>query len=827
MVADDLHQLAVLASSFRPGQNAPPAVSGKATLSAVVEGSLKTPNINGQLSAQNLEVEGSQWSSAKLTVNANPSQLTIQNGSLVSAHKGHASFNASVKLHDWSYQPSDTVEARVAAQQMSITDLLAVANQHYPVSGDLTGNLAFSGSQLDPAGSGKLEIANARVYGEPLERLMTDFHAENGSITTSLTATAKAGAVNGDLTYTPKTKAYKVRVAAPGIGLEHLRIIETKNVPLAGTLNASVNGEGTLDDPQLVASVQLPELAVRGKTIYEMKVDAQVAHHKLDWNLDSKASQVPVHGHGQVALSGDYDTDASLDTGTVPLDALLAAYGQSVPDGFQGQTELHAAVKGPLKDKSRLEAHLSIPVLKASYHDLEVGIPRPIRADYANSIVTLQPADIEGTGTKLRVEGKLPVEGQIAQTLMAQGSVDLRILRILAPGVASSGTLSLDVHSSTSGDKPGFEGQVQLKNVAVTAAEAPIGIERLNGTLNITNDTLHLSQVNGQMGGGPVTFGGSIIYRPSLQFNLAVQSQSVRLLYPEGLRTLLDANLTLTGSTAASTVNGRVIIDGLSFTHDFDLSRFSDQFSSDRSVSQPGFGDTVHLQIAVQSRETLNATSSQISIEGQAALHVGGTAANPVITGRTTVTSGELFYRTVRYELERGVITFDDPNQTHPVLNLSVNTTIQQYNLTLTLRGPLDNLTTSYKSDPPLATADIINLVASGRTTQASAAGSQSTDSMIASEAAGKLSSSVQRLAGISSLQIDPTLGGNNQNPSARVGIQQRVSKDLLFSFSTDVSQPGAEIVQGEYRINKRWSVSMTLDYVGGVSVDGRYHTRF
>ena len=208
-------------------------------------------------------------------------------------------------------------------------------------------------------------------------------------------------------------------------------------------------------------------------------------------------------------------------------------------------------------------------------------------------------------------------------------------------------------------------------------------------------------------------------------------------------------------------------------------------------------------------------------------MQVGGTAANPVITGRTTLSSGELFYRNVRYELQRGVITFNDPNQTNPVLNVSVSTKVEQYNLTLTLRGPLDKLTTSYVSDPPLAQADIINLVARGKTTQESAASSQSTDAMIASQAVSQLSSSVQKLTGISSLQIDPTLGGNSTNPSARVAIQQRVTKNLLFTFSTDVSQPGSEIIQGEYQINSRWSVSAARDELGGLSVDGRFHRRF
>jgi hypothetical protein len=98
---------------------------------------------------------------------------------------------------------------------------------------------------------------------------------------------------------------------------------------------------------------------------------------------------------------------------------------------------------------------------------------------------------------------------------------------------------------------------------------------------------------------------------------------------------------------------------------------------------------------------------------------------------------------------------------------------------------------------------------------------------MIASQAASQLSGSVQKLAGISSLQIDPLIGSNNQNPSARVAIQQRVTKNLLFTFSTDVSQPGSEMVQGDYQVNKHWSVSMARDQLGGVSVDGKFHTRF
>ena len=824
VVANDLHQLAALATSFSASQSAPPAVSGAATLNANLQGTMKKPMVTAQLNAQNLTVEGSEWSSAKLAMHANPSEVTIDSASLVNAQRGQVNLNGGVTLKSWAYDASSPIKAHLQAQQIQLSDLQHLAKQQFPVSGELSSTIDLQGTQLEPVGSGSLRIVNARAYDEPIQSLAAKFHTENGSVLSTLNLSTQAGAVDADLSYTPKTNAYKVRLNAPSVILQKLRTVQEKNLGINGTIKASVNGEGTVDDPQLVATVQFPQLQVHQTTISAFKAEVQVAQHRADLTLDSKVSEASIHARGIVALTGDYDTDATIDTGTIPLAALIATYAPSVPQEFQGQTELHASVKGPLKDKSRVEAHISVPVLQAKYQSLEIGIARPIKVDYAKSVVILQPVEIKGTGTSLTAQGRIPIgAGGGSPTLTAQGAVDMRILQIVSPDLRSSGTVALDVRSSGSA----IQGQLHLQNLALNTVDAPVGVEKLNGTLDIGNDHVQVSNVTAQVGGGQVSLGGSIAYKPSIQFNLALQGKSMRFRYPEGLRSLLDANLAFSGTTDASVLNGRVLIDNLSFTPDFDLSKFGDQFSTGSTPSQPGFADTVKLAINVQSQQNLSAVSSQVSIAGQASLQVGGTAADPVITGRTTLTSGELFYRNLRYQLQRGVITFDDPNETHPVLNVSVSTVVEQYNLTLTMRGPLDKLTTSYVSEPPLPTADVINLIARGKTTEEQAASSQSTDSMIASQVAGQLSSSVQKLAGISSLQIDPTLGGNNQNPSARIAIQQRVTRSLLFSFSTDVSQPGSEIVQGEYRITKRWSVSATRDQLGGVSLDGKYHTKF
>ncbi len=826
--ATDLHQLVELASAFRPTSTPPPLVSGSAMLNATVQGSMEKPQISGRLSAQNLDFQGSQWKSAELSLQTDPSRIVVSNGSLTSAQRGKASFGATIELRDWSYLPSNRIQANLSLRQMPLTALEHMANVQYPVSGELSANVSVSGSQLDPAGSGSLQLANARAYDEPIQTMTLKFHAESGSIVSILDVTTNAGSANSSLTYTPKTKAYKLRLDAPSIVLQKLRTVQAKNLAMNGTLTVSASGEGTLDDPQLTAMVQLPKLEVRQKAVSGLKAEVHVANKRADLTLDSRVAEASIQARGHVDLTGDYETDASIDTAAIPLDVLLATYAGSVPEGFHGQTEFHATLKGPLKDKTKLEAHLSIPTLNASYQALQIGAAGPIRADYSHSVVTLRPSEIRGTGTSVRMQGSIPLAGPTAPNLMAQGSIDARILRIVSPDLQGSGTVALDIRTSGSGASPQVQGQVRLQNIAVAAATAPLGVDKLNGTLDVSTGRVQISNLAAEVGGGQISAGGSITYQPSLQFNIALQGNSVRLRYPDGLRAMLDSKLTWTGTTQASTLAGRVLIGGLSFTPDFDLATFGDQFSSNAAApAQPGFADTVGLQIAVQSKNNLSATSSQVSLEGTADLRVAGTAANPVITGRTDLTAGELFYRNVRYQLQRGIIVFQDPNETKPVLNVAVSTTIEQYNLTLNLRGPFDALTTSYSSDPPLSSADIINLIARGKTSSELAASSPSTDSMIASQAASQVSGSLQKLAGISSLQIDPLLGGNNQNPSARVALQQRVSKNFLFTFSTDVSQPGNELVQGDYQINKRWSVSVARDQLGGVSIDGRFHTKF
>jgi translocation and assembly module TamB len=338
------------------------------------------------------------------------------------------------------------------------------------------------------------------------------------------------------------------------LSLQRLRYVHNKNLLLYGYLSASATGSGTLDNPQLTATLQLPKLTLRDKSIFGVKADLKVANKQADFSLNSLVMDASVQAHGKVNLEGGYYTEASLDTAALPLDLLLALYLPNLPEGVKGQTEFHARLAGPLKEPSQIRADLTIPTLNASYQNFQLGTSGPIRAEYAKSVITVLPSEIKGTDTSLRFYGTIPLSGTAAPTFIAQGSVNMRVLQMISPDTRSSGSISLDLKTAGTADHPTVNGQVQLKNVAMIQVGAPLGVEKLNGNLNIDNERIQLDGLSGQVGGGQLSAGGSITYRP-LQINLAMQGQSVRLRYPTGLRSLLDGNLALTGNLNSSVLS--------------------------------------------------------------------------------------------------------------------------------------------------------------------------------------------------------------------------------------------------------------------------------
>jgi translocation and assembly module TamB len=295
------------------------------------------------------------------------------------------------------------------------------------------------------------------------------------------------------------------------------------------------------------------------------------------------------------------------------------------------------------------------------------------------------------------------------------------------------------------------------------------------------------------------------------------------------MRERIDANIRLSGSPESAILGGSVNLSDVSFTPAFDLTGFVSQFSGGLAAPPAqGFSQNVQMNLAVRSTGDLNLVSRALSVGGSANLQVRGTAASPVVLGRVNLSSGDVILNGSRFVLNGGTVQFVNPSETQPVVNLSLGTTIQQYNITLRFQGTADQLRTQYSSDPSLPQADIINLLAFGQTTEASAAANsvtptnQAAESLVASQVSSQVTGRVSKIAGISQLSISPVLAGSStQGPAgAVVTVQQRVTGNLFVTFSSNVASTQSQTIQGQYQLSPRVAISATRDPNGGFALD-------
>ena len=837
--AADLHELETVASAFSGPQQFALGLYGTASFVGSIQGSTKAPQITGQLNATNLRVHGTQWRLVRTNVSLSPSEASLRNGELDAVPRGRIAFSLRAGLRRWSFSESSPIEATLNASQVNVGDLAKLAGSQAPVTGVLSANVSLHGSESNPAGQGTLTLTQAKIAQEPIQSVSLNFQGTGNQLDGRLAVRAPAGPMNAQFSYFPKQQSYQLQLEAAAVHLDQLQTPKSRNLKVAGVLSLQASGQGTLQNPQLTASLTVPQLTLQDQTISGFSLKADVANHAANVALDSQAINTSVRGRGTVDLTGAYNAQITLDTQAIPLQAILAAYAPSQAANLTGQTELHASLRGPLKNVSQLEAHLNIPTLQVNYKNaVQIGAASPIRIDFTNGVLALQRTNLRGTGTNLALQGTVPTNSQAPASLLLEGDVDLRLAQLVSPDITSSGQLRFKINSFGSRADPNVQGQVQIVNANLASGDLPVGLQNGNGVLTLTRDRLEVTHFQGTMGGGTVTASGGVVYRPSLNFGLAVAAKNIRLLYPQGMRESVDANLTLTGNPQAAHVGGKVSVANLSLTPDFDLTALASQFSGTTPAPAPNFEQNLQLNVGLQTTSDLRlsgraaiqgllgTTYVPLSLTGTANLRITGTAIQPVVLGRVNLTSGDLVFNGNRYVIEGGTVDFVNPAETEANVNLNVTTTIQQYNIRVQFQGPSDQLHTTYISDPALPPSDIINLLAFGKTSEASAAnpapGNLGAESMVASQVGGQVTSRLEKVAGISHLSVDPLLGCNQQTPGACITVQQRVTGQIYVTFSTDVNAIEQETIEVQYQASPRLTFSGTRDQNGGFGFDTR-----
>jgi translocation and assembly module TamB len=390
-------------------------------------------------------------------------------------------------------------------------------------------------------------------------------------------------------------------------------------------------------------------------------------------------------------------------------------------------------------------------------------------------------------------------------------------------------------------NQPSFAGNMQIANGAVAFVDLPNGLSAIDGTLSFDLNRLRVQRLTAKTGGGDLTLGGYITYSNGIFFDLSATGRDIRIRYPEGVSSQATADMRLVGGLSNSVLSGDVTVTKFGLTPQFDLAAFVQRAKQPPSPPIPNSPiDNVRLDVHIISTPELRVETSMARLSGDVDLRLRGTLARPLLLGRLSIAEGDITFNSTTYHLERGDIVFANPVRIEPVVNVEASARVRDYDITLGFHGTPDKLNVTYRSEPPLPSADIIALLAFGRTRQESeiqaeqgsqAASAQSfaqtaSNAILGEALNSAVSSRVQKLFGISRIKIDPNLGGTEDNPNARLTIEQQISKNVTVTYLTNLGQYAEEVLQVEYNINKNISLVAVRDYTGVLAIDLRIRQR-
>jgi translocation and assembly module TamB len=809
-------------------------------------GPLGGPTFAGHFKGTEAQYDSLYWDDLEGELTYSPDELQIARGR---ARRGRSSAELELGLDfdNWNFSPESKWTFEVNLVGADTDDLQKMLGTSYAAHGLLTGQFHGKGTRARPEFSGLFDLSNATAGSWRFERARGQLSIHPGEVRIAnaelrLAAHAPgapAGIVTGNLDYHTGAGEVSFDFTGAAIPLEAIDKIQMARLPVGGRLNLQAHGQGPLRAPELHATLRLIDLKLGNDVVgsFDGKVDSDGRH--LSATIDSAMTSGRLAGKVDIGLEGDYPVSAEVTAERIDFNPFLVSalhlsrlYGHSLVDG-------HFAVAGFGARTETLAVEANLSRLTFDFENVKLENVGPVRLTYRRDEVRVEQASLRGTDTDFHVSGSARFAGDQALNLRMDGAVSLQLLTGFLPQLAATGRAQINAAVGGTMATPRFNGKVHIEGASMRYGDFPAGLSNVAGDFNFDANRMVFDNVVAETGGGHLTIGGAVAYGEGpLNYVLNARSDQVRIRYPVGMSWLMGGTLRLSGNAQASTLSGRLVVDRLLMAEGFDLGSFM------VSAKEPATGPSTtssflqNLQFDIQAESSPDSrmewTGARLLTD--ASLRLRGTWEHPILLGHIHLLSGEMRFRGNQYTIARGDINFANPFRLDPVLNVEATTTIRQYEVTLDFTGPASRLTLAYRSDPPLPSSDIIELLALGQTGEESAARTATGQnaglgaSALLSEAiSSQLGGRIQRLFGISHFSVGPSVATLNtqQNSIASVTIEQQVTRGLVITYITDVTTTQYQVIQIEYTINREFSVVALRDENGTFGLDVVRKTRF
>ena len=735
------------------------------------------------------------------------------------------------------FDEQSVIRADVTMEDASAQDLLKLAGEDLPVTGTLNFKARANGTVDNLNGSGHLSVQGGTAYGEAYKSLNADLRFAGREMDASnLVFLEDGGKVTGDGGYNLKTATFHFDAQGTGFDLAHIQRLQNAKYPLTGVLAFEAHGNGTIKSPSLEANLHLTRFNYDNAAPGFIDAQAHTQGRTLFMDVNANLANAPLQMHGQTQLTGDYQTQAQLTLSNLDVDPILSALnvqGVAAHSSISGKV----SVSGPLREPRRMNGDATIQQFAVSLAGVALKSDGAVHATLMDGRLHLDQLHIMGDDTNLHAQGSI---GVLTEThdlnLQASGSVNMKLVQTLDSDLDGSGHVDFNVNANGTFERPGLTGDVKFTNVSVALLDFPNGLSKMNGTLKFDQDRLDVTDLTAVSGGGQLALGGFITYQHGLYGDLTATAKDVRIRYPQGISSMVNAKLRLQGTQKSSLLSGNVTITRFVIGSDVDVAAFNSTSGAALPPNPEDPSNHVRLDIRVVSAQQLDFQNSYAKLAGDVDLRVRGTVAQPTVLGHVSITEGDATFAGTKYELQHGDIYFSNPIRINPTLDLSATAHVEDYDITIGLTGTASKPVPTFRSEPPLSEQDIFSLLALGRTQeeqqiytnmQAQAGVNSTADALLGGALNATLSSRIQKLFGGGSVKIDPTYVTGTGNSTARITVEQQVSKDATLTYATNVNSTEQQLIQAQINLTQNLSVIAVRDEYGVFSMIFKLRRRY
>jgi translocation and assembly module TamB len=737
------------------------------------------------------------------------------------------------------FDDESPLTATAQVEKASLTDLLAMAGKDLSPDLSMTGTLnlqAHAGGTLgDLNGGANLTVAGGSIAGQPYHSLAATLGFSGQDINlTKLTLLQDGGTVVGNGTYNLKTKNFLGNLDGSNFELAHFPQPKDPRLFVAGDLKFDAHASGTFDAPSILAGIHLRNLVLGGQPAGSLEVVAHTQGSTAYFTAQNSLAAAGLQVKGQTALHGNFETQANVLLTNLNIAPVLRAFHvQSVTGNSSIGGTINVA--GPLREPKQFSGDAEINQFSATLQGIALQASGPLRVSLHDGILHLTQAHITGPDTNVSVTGTAALMGDQALAITGNGAVNMTLAQTFDPDITSSGHLDFNLDASGTLTQPLFSGKVRLNDVALALKDLPNGISKLNGNLIFDQNRLQVQDLVGTTGGGQLKFGGFLAYQQGLYGDFTAAGKDIRVRYL-GISATADTTLHLQGTPTNMLLSGNVQITRFIIGRNVDFASFAGGQGASVPPDPSAPSSHVRLDVHIFSAPQLDFQNSYAQLAGSVDLRIRGTVAQPALLGRINVTDGTANFAGTTYRLQRGEIFFTNPVKIEPFIDIDATTRVEEYDVTIGLHGNINQLTPTFRSEPPLPQADVISLLALGRTQEEQALYSQqeqsigvnsTTNALLGGALTAAVDSRVQKLFGGGSVKIDPTYVGTLGSSSARITVQQNLTRNVQVTYATNVNATAQQLIQAQVDITQSLSILAVRDEAGVFSMVLRIRKRY